>query len=69
MAAQPQTPLAIARQVLDIELAGLRAVRANLHAQLTKAAGAMAGALARRLVGCPRFVVASDCPSPGGVHA
>jgi len=48
MAAKLKTPLAIARQVLDIERAGLRAVRAKLDAQFTKAVGAMADALARR---------------------
>ena len=43
-----KTPLALAKQVLDIELAGLRAVRAQLDAQFTRAVETLAEALSRR---------------------
>ncbi len=43
-----KTPLALAKQVLDIELAGLKAVRAQLDGQFTYAVEAMAEALSRR---------------------
>ena len=42
------TPLALAKQVLDIELAGLKAVRAQLDAQFTLAVETLAEALSRR---------------------
>ena len=42
------TPLALARQVLDIELAGLKAVRSQLDAQFTAAVEILATALAER---------------------
>ena len=42
------TPLALARQVLDIELAGLKAVRSQLDAQFTAAVEILAKALAER---------------------
>jgi len=48
MANKPKTPLAIAKDVLDIELAGLKAVRAKLDAQFTRAVEVLAEALARR---------------------
>jgi arabinose-5-phosphate isomerase len=48
VANRPKTPLAIAKSVLDIELAGLRAVRAKLDAQFTRAVEVLAEALARR---------------------
>ncbi|MDE2681334.1 MAG: KpsF/GutQ family sugar-phosphate isomerase [Verrucomicrobiota bacterium] len=43
-----KTPLALAKQVLDIELAGLKAVRAQLDAQFTLAVETLAKALSRR---------------------
>jgi len=43
-----KTPLALAKQVLDIELAGLKAVRAQLDAQFTLAVETLAEALSRR---------------------
>ena len=43
-----KTPLALARQVLDIELAGLKAVRSQLDDQFTAAVGILTQALARR---------------------
>jgi D-arabinose 5-phosphate isomerase GutQ len=43
-----KTPLELAKQVLDIELAGLRAVRAQLDAQFTRAVATLAEALSRR---------------------
>ena len=48
MATKPMTPLALARQVLDIELAGLKAVRSQLDAQFTAAVEILAKALAER---------------------
>ena len=48
MATKPMTPLALARQVLDIELAGLKAVRSQLDAQFTSAVEILAKALAER---------------------
>lgn len=43
-----KTPLALAKQVLDIELAGLKAVRSQLDAQFTLAVETLAEALSRR---------------------
>ena len=43
-----KTPLALAKQVLDIELAGLKAVRAQLDAQFTLAVETLAEALSHR---------------------
>ena len=43
-----KTPLTLAKQVLDIELAGLRAVRSQLDAQFTLAVETLAEALSRR---------------------
>ena len=48
MATKPMTPLTLARQVLDIELAGLKAVRSQLDAQFTAAVEILAKALAER---------------------
>ena len=48
MANKPKTPLAIAKGVLDIELAGLKAVRAKLDAQFTRAVDVLTEALAQR---------------------
>ncbi|MBC8326209.1 MAG: KpsF/GutQ family sugar-phosphate isomerase [Verrucomicrobia subdivision 3 bacterium] len=43
-----KTPLALAKQVLNIELAGLKAVRAQLDAQFTRAVETLAAALSQR---------------------
>jgi|TARA_B100001971_G_scaffold199816_2_gene210742 arabinose-5-phosphate isomerase len=43
-----KTPLALAKQVLDIEMAGLKAVRAGLDGQFTCAVETLAEALSRR---------------------
>ena len=43
-----KTPLSLAKQVLDIEIAGLKAVRAQLDAQFTLAVETLAKALSRR---------------------
>jgi arabinose-5-phosphate isomerase len=48
VATKTKTPLALAKQVLDIELAGLKAVRAQLDAQFTLAVETLAEALSRR---------------------
>ena len=48
MAGKAKSPLSIAKQVLDIELAGLKAVRAQLDGQFTAAVEAMVEALGRR---------------------
>ena len=48
MAMKTKSPLAMAKQVLDIELAGLKAVRAQLDGQFTCAVEALAEALSRR---------------------
>ena len=48
MAMKTKSPLALAKQVLDIELAGLKAVRAQLDGQFTCAVEALAEALSRR---------------------
>jgi len=48
MANKPQTPIGHARQVLDIELAGLKAVRAQLDGQFTSAVETLTKVLARR---------------------
>jgi len=48
MAMKTKTPLALAKQVLDIELAGLKAVRAQLDGQFTCAVEALTEALSRR---------------------
>jgi arabinose-5-phosphate isomerase len=48
MAMKTKSPLALAKQVLDIELAGLKAVRAQLDGQFTCAVETLAEALSRR---------------------
>ena len=48
MATKQQTPLNHARQVLDIELAGLKAVRSQLDGQFTATVGILKQALTRR---------------------
>ena len=48
VAGKAKSPLSIAKQVLDIELAGLKAVRAQLDGQFTAAVEAMVEALGRR---------------------
>jgi len=48
MATKQQTPLNHARQVLDIELAGLKAVRSQLDGQFTTAVNILKEALRRR---------------------
>ena len=48
MATKQQTPLNHARQVLDIELAGLKAVRSQLDGQFTAAVNILKEALTRR---------------------
>lgn len=48
MATKQQTPLHHARQVLDIELAGLKAVRSQLDGQFTATVGILKEALRRR---------------------
>jgi len=48
MATRAETPLAHARQVIDIELTGLKAVRAQLDGQFTAAVGILKKALTRR---------------------
>ena len=48
MATKQQTPLNLARQVLDIELAGLKAVRSQLDGQFTAAVNILKEALRRR---------------------
>ena len=48
MAMKTKSPLAMAKQVLDIELAGLKAVRAQLDGQFTCAVEALTEALSRR---------------------
>ena len=45
---ESKTPLALAKQVLDIELAGLKAVRSQLDAQFTLAVETLTEALSRR---------------------
>ncbi|MEC8927952.1 MAG: KpsF/GutQ family sugar-phosphate isomerase [Verrucomicrobiota bacterium] len=48
MATKPKTPLAAARKVFDIELAGLRAVRAQLDGAFVAAVEALCDALSQR---------------------
>ena len=48
MATKPKNPLALARQVLDIELAGLKAVRSQLDGQFANAVEMLAKAMSRR---------------------
>ena len=48
MATKQQTPLNHARQVLDIELAGLKAVRSQLDGQFTATVDILKQALTRR---------------------
>ena len=48
MASKTKTPLTLAKQVLDIELAGLKAVRAQLDGQFTCAVEVLTEALSRR---------------------
>jgi len=48
MATKQQTPLNHARQVLDIELAGLKSVRSQLDGQFTATVGILKQALTRR---------------------
>ncbi len=48
VASKTKTPLTLAKQVLDIELAGLKAVRAQLDGQFTCAVEVLTEALSRR---------------------
>ena len=48
VASKTKTPLTLAKQVLDIELAGLKAVQAQLDGQFTCAVEVLAEALSRR---------------------